>query len=382
MAENYLDNSTTTMMDAEVVQAMQAFLEENYGSPSHPYHLGTEARQAVKEAREKVALLMGANPSRVFFTSGGTEANNWVIKTFPFGSGQHIAISTIEHSSVREAAKSLASRNISTYLVGVDSTGIVSPKSLGDFLSAGAPAKLVCIQYGNGEIGTKQDIEELTNICHAHGALVHCDACQSFGKVRFDVDDLGVDYLSVSAHKLHGPMGVGALYVKDSAPIVPFLDGEGEEAGLRSGAANVPGLIGFAKAAELCFTRLQVEPARQTRMIEDLFAQIKCGRNAAIRNGHPTQRLPNILNVTISGMESDMIASLLNDRYGICVGTGTQEHNGNIQHSQILSQIGLSIAAIKSTLRFSVSHQTEDDDIRSAANQLLLSLNTVRKEIL
>lgn len=368
-AEVYLDNAATTMIDPDVVDAMRPVLEENYGNPETLYHLGQQAKTAVDKAREQVAELMGVQSDRVFFTSGGTEANNWALKCCP---ASRIATSAIEHASVLRPIESL---KIGWCQVPVDKTGLVDLEFLKKELSENH-ADLVSIQYANNEIGTVQPIRAIAEIVHAANAVFHVDAVQAFGKLIFSAEDDGIDMMSVSAHKIHGPMGIGALYARPALALVPLLHGGLQESGMRAGTLPVHQIVGFGAAAEKARCTMKQEIPRQTELLKAFSAEI--GKSIQYkRNGNSEKCLPNILSCCITGTEALLLAALLNQKFGICVACGAACSRGNPSH--VLKAIGLSDAENNSTLRISISRFSTDKQVNFFAASLQSAIRMSRE---
>ena len=359
--EIYLDNAATTIMDNEVVEAMHPYLEERYGNPETPYQLGREAHDAIEKAREDIAILLGCSPGEVYFTSGGTEANNWAIKGFNYGDKRKLIVSAVEHKSVLEPARWLLRKGLITELteLPVDEMGTVNTAQLESKLKAGGVG-LVSIQYANNEVGTLQPVREIATLCAEYGAHFHCDAVQAFGKVKFDVVDDGMDMVSLSAHKIHGPMGVGALYVRLGTQIEPLLHGGGHESGMRSGTHGVPNIVGFGKAVEVAWGSMSKEMPRLSKLIEWLATDIK-DKFKMVRNGHPAMRLPNILNVTIPNQDAAIVCGVL-ARNGIFVSTGSACGTRDVK-SHVLVAMGKKYTDCTSTLRISLSKFTTQNDL-------------------
>lgn len=370
--EIYMDNAATTAIDEEVVEAMRPYFDEKYGNPETVYRLGREANQAVEGARTILADILKCSPETLFFTSGGTEANNWAIKGAKAAySAEGIIVGSIEHHSVLEPAK-WACKNQPYFEIPVDQFGIVDLAILEEKLKGGFTHRgnwyLVSVQYANNEIGTVQPVAEIAKLCKKYKVIFHCDAVQAFGKIDFDVDDVGADLISFSAHKIHGPMGVGALYVKPGTPMEPLLHGGGQERGMRSGTLAVPEIVGFGKAAELAVNAIPKEMPRLTAITEWLAGQL-CLDFGAKRNGHPTQRLPNIVNVTIPGMETEVLCGVMCSKYGTCMSAGAACSTTK-RVSHVLGAIGLKPSDVLSSLRISLSRFNKDGDIRVAFGRL------------
>jgi cysteine desulfurase len=358
--EIYLDNAATTALDPEVVEAMRPYWDERYGNPETVYRLGREAQEAVENSRAAIAELLKCDPEEVYFTSGGTESNNWAIKGVPEPRG--VIVSAVEHASVLEPAN-WVSRDLPLLKIPVDEYGVIDLVELESALKSGNYG-LVSIQYANNEIGTVQPVAEIAELCRRYSAVFHCDAVQAFGKIDFDVADVGCDMMSLSAHKIHGPMGMGALYVKKGTEIVPLLHGGGQEREMRSGTLAVPEIVGFAKAAELAHVAIPNEMPRLKNIAEWLAGQL-CISFKAKRNGHPTKRLPNIVSVTLPNMETEVMCGIMCSKYGTCISAGAACSTSK-RVSHVLGAIGRNPRDVLSTLRFSLSRYNSDSDIRLA----------------
>ena len=357
-AEIYLDNAATTMIDPDVVNDMRPFTEENYGNPETLYHLGRQAKEAVDKAREQVAELLGCKPGRVFFTSGGTESNNWALKGLK-GSGNAIAISSIEHPSVAKSAQAATSDGPLLKVIPVDALGLLKMDELEKAL-AQRDVKLVSVQYANNEVGTVQPIREIAAMVHAKGAVFHCDAVQAFGKIPVIPEDDGIDLLSISAHKIHGPMGVGALYVKDGIALEPMMHGGPQEGGMRAGTTPVHQIVGFGAAAEKARCTMKDEAPRQLALLKQLatsLAEMAKGE----RNGHPEKCLPNILNMRFP-VDASMLAATLNKEFGVCVACGAA--CARSRPSQVLKALGQTDARASQAIRISLSRFTTEEHTR------------------
>ena len=357
----YLDNAATTMIAEEVKEAMEPYLGYKYGNPATVYELGNLSKVAVEESRDCISDILKCKPEELFFTSGGTESNNWAIKGL-VKNGKGIIVSAIEHPSVLESAKYECEREKTPYcVIPVDKDGLIDMKGLETELKTGKYA-LASIQIANNEIGTIQDVLSISKLCHFYGVVYHCDATQAFGKIEFDVDDVGADMISFSAHKIHGPMGVGALYVKIGTAIQPLLHGGGQEFGMRSGTLAVPEIVGFGRAAELACDSIVSERKRISAMVEWLASKAEMSLGAQ-RNGHTIQRLPNMLSITIPNIESEVVCGILNSRYNICVAS-CSACDTTKRRSHVLEAIGKSRESVLSTLRFSLSRFTSDTEIK------------------
>jgi len=378
--EIYLDNAATTALDPEVVEAMRPYWDEKYGNPETVYRLGRESAKAVEDARASISEILKCDPEEIFFTSGGTEANNWAIKGIDTG---EMAVGATEHASVLEPArwKIHNPEEDALYEIPVDEYGIVDLDRF-DSNKTSSLLSLVSVQYANNEIGTIQPVAKIAEWCKKKGAVFHCDAVQAFGKVDFDVDDVGCDMMSLSAHKIHGPMGIGALYIRKSIQnqMEPLLHGGGQERGLRSGTLAVPEIVGFAKAAELAHNAIPKEMKRLMSISEWLAGSL-CGSFKAKRNGHPTQRLPNIINVTIPNVETEVICGIMCTQYGTCLSAGSACSTSK-RESHVLKAIGHKSGDMLSTLRISLSRYNSDSDIRLAFARLQTAMEDAKKRSL
>ncbi|MCX8051196.1 MAG: cysteine desulfurase [Chlorobi bacterium] len=366
----YLDNAATTRLDPAVLDAMLPWLRDDYGNASALYALGRRARVAVEQARETIAGLVGAEPAELFFTSGGTEANNTVLKSLAWQSRtiRTIACSAIEHHAVLHPAEALAECGIELVILPVDDAGILRLDAI-DRQRLDRPDVLVSVMHSNNETGALQPIAELRQLL-PH-ALIHTDAVQSFGKVPFDVRQLGVDFATLSAHKIHGPKGIGALYVRRGVRLEPFVHGGGQERGRRGGTEAVALVVGFAEAARRACAEMD-ERARHTSRLRDLLRRLVLERIADVRINTPPHALPNILNVSFldaERLDGEAILQLL-DMRGIACSNGSACTSGSMQPSHVLRAMGRPDAESRAAVRFSLSKDTTDDDVRTAAEAL------------
>ena len=322
----YLDYNATTPVHPEVVEAMLPFLREHFGNPSSAHVYGHRGRDAVEHARTQVAALIGCESEEVVFTSGGTEANNLAIAGVAAALGarrRHIVTSTVEHPAVARPCDRLGRNGFEVTRLPVDPEGRVVTEDARPFLRG--DTMLVTVMLANNEVGTLMPIRELASAAHERGALMHTDAAQAVGKVPVRVDDLGVDLLSIAGHKLYAPKGVGALYVRRGTPIEPLLLGAGHERGLRPGTENVPYIVGLGVASELARRDLEAEAARVRALRDLLFERLRAAIPAIRRNGHPTERLPNTLNVSFPGVRG---SAVLHAAPKVAASTGSACHEG------------------------------------------------------
>ena len=366
----YLDHAATTPTHPDVLKAILPHFSDSFGNPSSIYSYGQEARGAIEEARESVAALIGAREDEIVFTSGGTESDNFAIKGTAFAlqdKRNHIITSTIEHHAVLETCHFLERRGFDVTCLTVDGHGLVEPSELRNALTD--RTALVSIMHANNEIGTVQPIRELAAIAREAGAYFHTDAVQTAGHVPVNVDELGVDLLSLSAHKFYGPKGVGALYVRKGTRLVPFMHGGGQERNRRSGTENVPGIVGLGKAAEIARQEMPDEGPRLSILRDCLIKKALEHIEDTRLNGHPQKRLPNNVNVSISYVEGESM--LLNlDLEGICASTGSACSSSSLEASHVLLALGMTHEEAHSSLRFTLGRSTTEQDIDRVADTL------------
>jgi cysteine desulfurase len=363
MKRIYLDHAATTPTHPEVVKAMLPYFTDVFGNPSSIHSYGQEAKGAIEEARVKVADLIRARGDEVVFTSGGTEADNFAIKGIAYASEHkrnHIISTSIEHHAVIEPGKFLERRGFRITYLPVDQYGMVDPEDVKKAITD--KTILISVMHANNEVGTIEPIAEISKIAKEAGVYFHTDAVQTVGHTPVNVDELGVDLLSISAHKLYGPKGVGALYIRKGTKLVPFMHGAEQERRLRASTENVPAIVGFGKAAELAQQGIDEEAKQLTylrdRLIKCLLEQIDHTR----LNGHPTKRLPNNVNVSVEFVEGESM--LLNlDLEGICASTGSACSSSSLKPSYVLLALGLSNEQAHGSLRFTLGQETTEDDI-------------------
>jgi cysteine desulfurase len=374
----YFDYQSTTPVDPRVREAMLPALDEWFGNPSSAQHAhGWTAREAVAQARERVAILIHADPSEIVFTSCATESNNLALKgiaeTFAT-KGDHLIVSAIEHPSVLETARHLSKRGTRVTIIGVDGLGRVDPD---DIRAALTPRTvLVSIMHASNEIGTIQDIAAIGGICRDAGVLLHTDAAQSASKIDVDTRVMHADLLSLSAHKMYGPKGVGALFLRAMRPrlrLAPLLDGGGQEGGQRSGTANVPGIVGFGAAAAIAVEELAEAPRRIAQLRDALQQRFEA--TGGVVHGDPARRLPDNLSVRFEGIPA---ASLLRALRGFALSTGSACSSESGETSHVLAAIGLEKDAAASTLRFSLGRMTSRDDVETAARAVESAIRDLR----
>ncbi len=365
----YMDNNATTPIHPQVKEEMIKAMEI-FGNPSSLHQFGRPANNMIKKARESVASFIGGSVEEIIFTGSGSEANNTVLSILAcpstqcdcsgVGKYQKIITTVIEHPCILETAKCLADRNIEVKYLSVDNHGKISIDQLEEELKKG-PA-LVSIMTANNEIGTIQDIKKIVQLVHQHGSLFHTDAIQAVGKIPVDVNDLGVDFLSLSGHKVYGPKGIGALYVRKGTPFCPLIRGGHQERGRRAGTENTLGIIGFGKAIQMRAKEMAGEHERLSGFKERLKEGIKNKINHVQFNGHPHDSLANTLNVSFPGAEGEAILLYL-DLEGIAVSTGSACASGSLDPSHVLLAIGIPIENAHGSIRISMGRNTKKEDI-------------------
>ncbi len=359
----YLDYAATTPAHPKVVESMTPYFSEIFGNPSSLHSFGQEAKSAIENSRRKVAALINAKPEEIIFTSGGTESDNFAIKGVAFANqkkGNHIISSRIEHHAVLEPLEFLKNLGFEITLLPVDKYGMVDPAQVEKAITE--KTILVSIMHANNEIGTIQPIEEIGKICTNKGVYFHTDAVQTAGAIPIDVEDMNVDLLSISAHKLYGPKGVGCLYVKKGVRIIPFMHGGGQEKNKRGSTENVPGIVGFGVACEIAQTEMDDRIKHLTTLRDKLINELQNRIDNALLNGHPTKRLPNNVSMCFEFVEGESM--LLNlDMEGIAASTGSACSSANLEPSHVLLSIGRPHEIAHGSIRFTLGRLTTEEDI-------------------
>jgi len=363
MRRVYLDNNATTKMRTEVLEAMLPFYKDVYGNASSIHQFGRPARKAIDEARIHVAELLGAAaPEEVIFTSGGTESDNLAIRGVVQAlkaKGDHIITTAIEHHAVLKTCKSLEKEGYKVTYLGVDKYGVINLEELKKAITD--KTILITIMYANNEVGTIEPIVEIGNIAKERGVYFHTDAVQAAGKLDLKVKDMNIDLLSMSGHKIYGPKGIGAIYIKKGTKIVPQLLGGHHEMGKRAGTENVPGIVGLGEAARLA-KRDMADEVRIKDLREYLFKGITSGIGDIRLNGHPEKRLPNTLNVSFTYLEGESIILNL-DLEGIAASTGSACTSGTLEPSHVLMAMGLDPVNAQGSVRFSLGRDNTKEDM-------------------
>ena len=359
----YMDHAATTPVRPEVAEVMLPYFSERFGNPSSLYTLAREAKEAVEEARRKVAAAIGASPEEIFFTSGGTEADNWAIKGVAAANrkkGDHIITSSIEHHAVIHTCESLEKQGYRVTYLPVDEFGRVDPATVEEAITD--QTILISIMTANNEIGTIEPVAEIAKVAHDHDIPFHTDAVQAIGAIPVSVDDMGADLLALSAHKFGGPKGVGALYIRKRTRIGTFIDGGAQERGKRAGTENVPGIVGLGRAIELAVAEMPEKSPRLAAMRDRLIRKILETIPDTRLNGHPTERLPNNVNVAFRYVEGESILLML-DALGIAASTGSACTSASLEPSHVLTACGLPHEEAHGSLRLTLGSRNTDDDI-------------------
>ena len=366
----YLDHAATTPLRPEVRAAMEPYLSaDGFGNPSSLHADGQRAKRALDAARDTLACALGAQFSEITFTSGGTEADNAALVGVMLarGRGSHLITTQIEHEAVIETAHFLEKLGFSVTYLPVDEQGRVAPRSVADALTD--RTALVSVMHANNEVGTVQPLREIADLVHAHGAYLHTDAVQTFSQLPVNVHDLGVDLLSVSAHKIYGPKGVGALYVRSGIPIEPLLHGGGQERERRAGTENVPAIAGFGEAVRLLLPEREAVAARLTLLRDTFLAALRQRIPSMVLNGHPAERLPNNINLSFPGLDAETLLLTL-DRAGISASSGSACTSGSIEPSHVLTAMGLPDDRVNSAIRLTLGRDTTRAEVDRAVDIL------------
>ena len=353
----YMDNAATTAVSDEVIEAMLPFFKDQYGNPSSMYSIGREAKKAIEDSREIVANCINASAKEIYFTSGGSESDNWAIKGIAYAGlkkgKNHIISSKIEHHAVLHALERLSRSGFEVTFLDVNEKGLIDPKDVENAIKS--ETSLVTIIYANNEIGTIQPIKEIGKICKDKKVLFHTDAVQAVGNVHIDVQDQNIDLLSLSAHKFHGPKGVGALYVKKGITMQNLIDGGAQEKGLRAGTENIPGIVGLSTAMQIVCSSIDERNEKLSKLRDKIISNLLEIESSRL-NGDPQKRLPGNVNMCFEGIEGESLLLML-DAKGICVSSGSACTSGSLDPSHVLLAIGLPHEIAHGSLRITLSDQ-------------------------
>jgi cysteine desulfurase len=374
MSRAYFDHNATTPPDPAVIEVMARALAEDFGNASSVHHFGQRAKALLDEARTSIGQLIGAEPAEIVFTSGGTESDNLALRgaaeALETTGKRHIITSSIEHEAVLNTVKALVKRGWTSTLLPVDATGIVAPASLAAVITR--ETAIVSVMHANNEIGTIQPIADLAAIAHEHGALVHTDAVQSVGKIPVDARTLGIDLLTLSAHKFNGPKGAGALWIRRGTRLVATMTGGKHERNRRGGTENVPGIAGMGVAARLAKAKLDGDALRTAALRDRLEAGILAAVHGTIVNGARTPRVPNTTNISFDGVEAESLLIAL-DLEGFAVSTGSACSSGTLEPSHVLRAMNLPSHRTQNSIRFSLGAGNTEEQV----DALLAKLPTV-----
>lgn len=374
----YLDNAATTQVDPKVLEAMLPFFTEYYGNPSAVYSFAETAKKAVEDAREKLAELIHAKKDEIYFTGGGSESDNWALKATAeaYGNkGKHIITSKIEHHAILHTCEWLEKHGFEVTYLDVDEKGLVSPEELEKAIRP--DTILISIMAANNEIGTIEPLAEIGEIAHKHGILFHTDAVQAFGHIPLDVDAMHIDMLSASGHKINGPKGIGLLYIRKGVKIRSFIHGGAQERQRRAGTHNVPGIVGFGKAAELALANMDERIKNETELRDYLIKRVSSEIPYTKVNGDLEKRLPNNANFCFRFIEGESMLILL-DQNGICGSSGSACTSGSLDPSHVLLAIGLPHEIAHGSLRLSLSEKTTREDIDFTIDELKKIIERLR----
>jgi cysteine desulfurase len=365
----YLDNNATTRVADEVIEEMLPYLGELYGNASSMHNFGGQVSMRLRQAREKVSALLNCEPSEIFFTSGGTESDNWAIRgTLSANPAKRKIVTTrVEHPAVLTTCRSMAPHGYQVVEVGVDENGRLNIDEYNRAVDE--QTALVSVMWANNETGTIFEVEELARIAKTNGAIFHTDAIQAVGKIPVDLKNSNIDLLSISGHKLHAPKGVGALYIRKGTMLHPFMTGGHQEGGRRAGTENAPAIIGLGKACELAMQNIETENTSVKALRDKLQKALMDGCPNSMLNGDPDNRLPNTANISFEFIEGEAILLML-DRFGICASSGSACTSGSLEPSHVLRAMGVPFTAAHGSIRFSLSCYTTEDEIDKVIKEM------------
>lgn len=363
----YLDNAATTRTDEKVTEVMLPYFSEFYGNPSSIYKAGARSKEAISKARRQIASALGALPGEIYFTSGGSESDNWAIKAAfeaARGKGNHIITTSIEHPAVLRTCEYLErTRGAKVTYLQPDSQGMIDPQSVEDAVTE--ETILISIMYANNEVGTIMPVEEIGEIAAKHGIWFHTDAVQAFGHVKIDAGKTKFDMLSASGHKFYGPKGCGFLYIRKGTPLTAFIHGGAQERQRRAGTENVPAIVGMGMAAEIAAEQMEARGSYEKQLRDYMIGRLEKEILHVRLNGHRKKRLPNNVNMTFSYVQAESVLIML-DMQDICASGGSACSSGSLDPSHVLTALGCSRDQAKSTIRFTLSYQTTKEEIDTA----------------
>ena len=375
----YLDNAATTKVHPQVLEAMMPYFSEEYGNPSSIYSFAGKSKKAVEDARQTVADFLGANANEIYFTGGGSESDNWALKATAFAKkekGNHIITSAIEHHAILHTCEYLEKNGFEVTYVGVDEDGVIK---LDELKAAIRPTTImISVMFANNEIGTIQPIKEIGEIAHEHGILFHTDAVQAYGQLPINVDELHIDMLSSSGHKLNGPKGIGFLYIRKGVKIRSFIHGGAQERKRRAGTENVPGIVGYGVAAERAANTMEERTAKERKIRDHLIDRVLAEVPYTRLNGHRTDRLPNNANFSFQFVEGESLLIML-DMDGICGSSGSACTSGSLDPSHVLLAIGLPHEIAHGSLRMTIGEETTKEDMDYVVDKIKEIVTKLRK---
>jgi len=372
----YLDNASTTYVAGEVMAAMMPYFTTEYGNCSSLHSFGRVAEKAISKARVQIAKAINAEPNEIYFTSGATESNNWILQgIMEKAKVKRALVSSIEHPSVMEVAKSLTEQGYKVEYIKVDKDGIISVSDM--VAKLGKPAAIVSIMTANNEVGTIQFLNTVAHIAKERGALFHTDATQALGALVIDVKAMGIDALSLSAHKIYGPKGIGALYIRNGLNVGKYMLGGHQERAQRGGTVNIPGVVGFGEAVELTMRDASINNVRIKQLRDYLISEIESKIEGARLNGHRSQRLPGNVNMSFPGVEGESVLMML-DFAGIAVSTGSACSSGSLERSHVLRGMGVKDEHNQGSIRFSLGRNTTKEDINVTVTELVKIIKKLR----
>ncbi len=374
----YLDNASTTKVDHEVFEEMKPYFEEIYGNASSIYNFAGKAKKAVGDAREKVASYLGAKPREIYFTSGGSESDNWALKATAFAKkdkGKHIITTKIEHHAILHTCEYLEKQGFEVTYLDVDENGVVILEELEKAIRP--DTILISVMFANNEIGTIEPIKEIGKIAHDHGIVFHTDAVQAYGHIPMNVDELNIDILSASGHKINGPKGVGIMYLRDTVRIGALMHGGAQERNRRAGTYNTPGIVGFGKATEVAVRKMEERHKYESELRDYLIERVLKEIPYTKLNGHRTERLSNNANFSFRFIEGESLLIML-DQKGICGSSGSACTSGSLDPSHVLLAIGLPHEIAHGSLRLTLSDETTREEIDYVVEQLKFIVERLR----
>ena len=374
----YLDNAATTPMDSEVLESMLPFMREQYGNPSAIYSMGSSAKKAVNQAKRRIAAILNAKQEEIFFTAGGTEADNWALKmvmeTYRY-KGRHLITTAIEHHAILHTCRYLETQGVEVTYLGVDEDGVIDLEELKQAIRP--DTVLISVMFANNEVGTVEPIREIGEIARERGILFHTDAVQAFGQVPIDTEEMHIDLLSASGHKINGPKGVGFLYIRSGLELHSMLHGGAQESGRRAGTENVPGIAGMAVAAQKAADNMKTKGAAEMKLRDYLIDKIEREIPYCRLNGHRTKRLPGNVNFSFRFIQGESLVLML-DRKGICISSGSACTSGELNPSHVLLALGRNEEEAEGALRITLSEKNSMEEMEFVVECLKEAVQKLR----